>query len=61
MYQRDDANGINEVKLIDLRLSFLKPQGFKWLVKACSHVEKLNCIQNEFREVGITEALANLV
>ena len=48
------------IKPIDLRLSFLKPQGFKWLVEACSHTEKINCIQNGFCEAGITEALVNL-
>ena len=45
------------IKAIDIWLSFWKPQGFKWLVEACSHVEKLNCTQNGFQEEGITEAL----
>ena len=61
MYQREDTNDIDDIKPIDLRLSFLEPQGFKWLVEACSHIEKFNCTQNGFQEVGITEALANLV
>ena len=61
MYQREDTNDIDDIKPIDLLLSFLKPQGFKWLVKACFHIEKLNCIQNGFRQAGITESLANLV
>ena len=46
MYQR---NGTSEcIKPIDLRLSLLKPQGFKWLVEACSHIGIPNCMQTDF-------------
>ena len=41
MYQRDGTG--DDIKPIDLRLSFLKPQGFKWLVESCCHIEKINC------------------
>ena len=40
MYQRDGTG--DDMKPIDLRLSFLKPQGFKWLA---DDIEKMNGLQ----------------
>jgi len=44
-------------KVIDLKLSILKPLGLKWLEEACHYVEKNNFICNRFAEAGITEAV----
>ena len=44
-------------KVIDLKLSKLKPLGLQWLVEACHYVEKNNFIKNGFTEAGITEIL----
>ena len=38
MYQRDGTG--DDIKDVDLRLSFLKPQGFKWLVEVLSDIQK---------------------
>ena len=48
-------------KVIDLKLSKLKPLGLQWLVEACHHVEKNNFIKNGFTEAGITEILNSYV
>ena len=41
----------NDEKLIDLKLSQLKPLGLKWLIEACSYID---FIKNGFLEAGIT-------
>ena len=48
-------------KVIDLKLSKLKPLGLQWLVEACHYVEKNNFIKNGFTEAGITEILNSYV
>ena len=54
MYQRNGTS--DDVRPIDLRLSLLKPQGFKWLAEACSHIGILNCMQMDF----VKQELLNL-
>lgn len=52
-------NATNEDdKVIDLKLSQLKPLGFSWLKEACAYVEQNDFIKNGFIEAGITEALS---
>ena len=48
-------------KVIDLKLSKLKPLGLQWLVEACHYVEKNNFIKNGFTEAGITKILNSYV
>ena len=47
--------------VIDLKLSQLKPLGFKWLTEACAYVEQNDFIKNGFVEAGITETLSSCV
>ena len=47
-----------EYKLINLKLSTLKPLGAQWFVHAFKHVSQNNqIIKNGFDEVGITSKL----
>ena len=48
-------------KVIDLKLSKLKPLDLQWLVEACRYVERNNFIKNGFTEAGITEMLDGYV
>ena len=50
-------NPASGVKVIDLKLSKLKPLGLQWLVEACHYVEKNNFIKSDFTEAGIMEIL----
>ena len=43
-------------KVIDLKLSILKPLGLKWL-EACHYVERNGFIRDGFAEAGITDAV----
>ena len=45
-------------KIVDLKLSRLKPLGLKWLVNTCSYLQRNDFIQNGFSESGITSALS---
>ena len=40
----------NDEKLIDLKLSRLKPLGLKWLTEACLYIEMIDFIKNGFLE-----------
>ena len=48
----------DDEKLIDLKLSWLKPLGLKWLIEACSYIEMNDFIKNGFLEAGITTVLS---
>ena len=48
----------NNEKLIDLKLSQLKPPGLKWLIEACSYIGMNDVIKNGFQEAGITTVLS---
>ena len=50
-------NPASGAKVIDLKLSKLKPLGLQWLVEACHYVEKNNFIKSGFTEAGIMEIL----
>ena len=47
-------------KVIDLKLSILKPLGLKWLEEACHYIERNDFIRNGFAEAGITEVVDSL-
>jgi len=47
-------------KVIDLKLSILKPLNLKWLEEACNYVERNNFIRNGFAEAGITAVVSAL-
>ena len=55
-----DTSG-NGTKVVDLKLTRLKPLGLQWLIDACSYVERNNFIQNGFSEAGITSTLSPYV
>ena len=55
--KRIKSSATDDEKLIDLKLSRLKPLGLKWLVEACSYVEMNDFIKNGFLEAGITTVL----
>ena len=48
-------------KVVDLKLSRLKPLGLQWLVNACGYMERSDFIQNGFSEAGITSALTSYI
>ena len=45
-------------KVVDLKLTRLKPLGLQWLVNACKYMERNSFIQNGFSEAGITSTLS---
>jgi len=55
-----DKSG-NGKKVVDLKLTRLKPLGLQWLSDACSYVERNDFIQNGFSEAGITSILSPYV
>ena len=48
-------------KLVNLKLSRLKPLGLQWLVNACSYLQGSDFIQNGFSEARITSALSSYI
>ena len=57
--KRIKSSATDDEKLIDLKLSRLKPLGLKWLVEACSYLEMNDFIKNGFLEAGITAVLSS--
>ena len=57
--KRINNSATDAEKLVDLKLSRLKPLRLKWLVEACSYVEMKDFIKNGFFEAGITAALSS--
>ena len=56
--KRIRSSASDDEKLIDLKLSRLKPLEFKWLVEACSYINMNDFIRNGFLEAGITTVLS---
>ena len=52
-----DKSG-NGKKIVDLKLTRLKPLGLQWLSDACRYVERNDFIQDGFSEAGITSTLS---
>lgn len=57
--KRIKSSANNDEKLIDLKLSQLKPLGLKWLVEACCHLKMNDFIKNGFLEAGITAVVSS--
>ena len=55
------GSAVSENKIVDLKLSRLKPLGLKWLVNAYSYLQNIHFIQNGFAEAGITSALGSYI
>jgi len=59
--RKKTLTGGNNEKVIDLRLSLLKPIGFQWLESACSYIQASDFVQKGFHAAGITEILADIM
>ena len=59
--QKKIKDSASDNKIVDLKLSRLKPLGLQWLVNACSYVQRNDFIQNGFSEAGITSALTSYI
>ena len=57
--KRIKSSATDDEKVIDLKLSQLKPLRLKWLVEACSYLEMNDFIKNGFLEAGITTVLSS--
>ena len=53
--------GNDNKRVIDLRLSLLKPLGFQWLEKACDYIKGSDFVVNGFRAAGITDILSDIL
>ena len=52
------VTGDDDTRVIDLRLSLLKPPGFQWLDSAFSCIQASDFVHKGFHVVGITEILS---
>lgn len=59
--QKKIKDSVGDKKIVDLKLSRLKPLGLQWLVNACSYVQRSDFIQNGFSEAGISSALTSYI
>ena len=54
------GTGNDNNKVVDSKLTRLKPHGMQWLVDTCSSVERNDFIQIGYSEAGITSAMSHM-
>ena len=58
--QKKILTGDDDKRVIDLRLSLLKPLGFKWLESAFSYIQASDFVQKGFHAAGITDIVSDI-
>ena len=59
--RKKTLTGDNDRKVMDLRLSLLKPLGFQWLDSGCTYIQASDFVQRGFHAAGITDVLSDIM